>query len=340
MPDIEEIRAYAREPRLLRGLSLTPGTPVAVEPLGNGEYNCNYLLTVQGRTEKMVLRVNLASQMHLADQIGYEYRALEALVPSGRTPHPLYLDGSRDLVPYGVLVMEWLPGRALDYRTDMAEAAAILADIHSTPVPERCPLLRPEEPLRAMYDECRAMSQVYLRWENAAPSTAARIERMLERASRLPLASRPDGPPCIINTELNSGNFLIHPGRSSLVDWEKPLLGEAAQDLGHVLAPTTTFWKTDVLLTPEEMRSFFRRYCSCAAGVDAADVGRRLPLYLWLTCLRGITWCSMAMVEYSTPGREVRNEDTYRKLFAYLEDGFLDFVEKDFMCEDNVEFVG
>ena len=50
----------------------------------------------------------------------------------------------------------------------------------------------------------------------------------------------------MVNTELNSGNFLIDPqGVSSLVDWEKPLVSEPGQDLGHFLAPTTTFWKTD-----------------------------------------------------------------------------------------------
>ena len=56
----------------------------------------------------------------------------------------------------------------------------------------------------------------------------------------------------MVNTELNSGNFLINEGaRSYLVDWEKPLLSEAAQDLAHFLAPTTTFWKTDTILDRE-----------------------------------------------------------------------------------------
>ena len=32
-----------------------------------------------------------------------------------------------------------------------------------------------------------------------------------------------------------------------MIDWEKPLWGDPAQDLGHMLAPTTTFWKTDVI---------------------------------------------------------------------------------------------
>ena len=59
---------------------------------------------------------------------------------------------------------------------------------------------------------------------------------------------------CCINTELNSTNFLINGGTydNFLIDWEKPLYGDPAQDLGHFLAPTTTFWKTDVILSREE----------------------------------------------------------------------------------------
>ena len=67
---------------------------------------------------------------------------------------------------------------------------------------------------------------------------------------------------CCINTELNSGNFLMNgAGKDNyLVDWEKPLYGDPVQDLGHFLAPTTTFWKTDVILTEEEMADFTRKY--------------------------------------------------------------------------------
>ena len=51
-----------------------------------------------------------------------------------------------------------------------------------------------------------------------------------------------------------------------------------------------------------------------------------------VTCLRGITWCAMAWVEYQQPGRELVNESTWRKLEAYLTDEFLGkmkrFIEK------------
>ena len=92
--------------------------------------------------------------MHLPDQIGYEYYALKLLENSTRTPKPYYLDSENHL-----LVMEYLPGRALDYRTDLKLAAECLAQIHSVSVPENCHLLCPDDPLEAMLDECQQMAE-------------------------------------------------------------------------------------------------------------------------------------------------------------------------------------
>ena len=47
-----------------------------------------------------------------------------------------------------------------------------------------------------------------------------------------------------------------------------------------------------------------------------------------MTCLRGTTWCSMAWVEYQAPDRAIKNEFTYNKIKAYLEDEFLENIEK------------
>ena len=64
---------------------------------------------------------------------------------------------------------------------------------------------------------------------------------------------------------------------------------------------------------------------------------RRLPLFFTVTCLRGVTWCAMAYREYCQPGRALRNEDTFRKLQAYMEPAFLEnilenYVQKDFLA--------
>lgn len=136
---------------------------------------------------------------------------------------------------------------------------------------------------------------------------------------------------CCINTELNSGNFLMNgAGKDNyLVDWEKPLYGDPVQDLGHFLAPTTTFWKTDVILTEEEMADFTRKYIQAVNGrFDVSGIEERLNIFIPITCLRGITWCAMAWVEYQEPGRLIRNEETFKKMEDYLKRDFLDMIEE------------
>ena len=115
-------------------------------------------------------------------------------------------------------------------------------------------------------------------------------------------------------------------------------MSEPAQDLAHFLVPTTTFRKTDTILTPEEIATFADNYTAAVGDrMDTSTVRERLPLFFKVTCLRGITWCAMAMREYSEPGRALRNEITFKKIQAYLAPDFLsnildNYVRKDFLC--------
>lgn len=334
----EAFQRYVRSPAFLGPLGLPAGTELSFTSLGQGEYNANFRFVHPRTGEALVLRVNTGSQMHLPDQIAYEFSALTDLLPSGRTPRPLFHDDSREILPYGTLVMTWLPGRHLRYEEDMGEAAAVLADIHALPVPDGSRLLRPERPAESIYQECLDMAEHYLTWEGADETARRLLETLIREVGRLPLAAPSPVPPSIVSTELNSGNFLINPGgRSYLVDWEKPLLSEPAQDLGHFLAPTTTFWKTDVILSPEDIGDFLRRYAAAAAGrLDLAALRERLPLYFTVTCLRGVSWCAMAMVEYAGPDRALTNADTLVKLGQYLSPDFLEhilnaYIRRDFL---------
>jgi len=315
-------------------LGISAGDRLNFSVLGQGEYNSNYTFIHPISGEKLVLRINTGSQMHLSDQIGYEFAALQDLHGSGRTPKPVCCFPEQ-----GMLVMEYLPGRALDYHRDMAVAAEILADIHSLPVPQDTRLLRPEAPALAIYQECLEMVRHYYDWENADTEVCDLLRTLVSEIGRLPLGEVSDAPRCMVNTELNSGNFLINPeGRSYLVDWEKPLISEPAQDLGHFLAPTTTFWKTDVILTPQQVKQFAADYIAAVGSrMDCSTLPKRLPLYFTVTCLRGITWCAMAYREYCQPGRQLTNADTFAKLKAYLEPAFLknildNYVRKDFLA--------
>lgn len=325
----EKLQEFLKSPAFLEPLGLKAMPDFS--PLGQGEYNVNYTFDhPDGR--KLVLRINRGSQMHLADQIGYEFSALKVLEPSGRTPRAIFCDPSMHC-----LVMEHLPGRPLRYETDMEIAAEIFADIHALPPAQG--LLEPKNPLTAIIDECRQMVEHYYTWNKADPEVVRLLETLEREISSKDLTTPAGLRKCIVNTEVNSGNFLINPGGSSyLIDWEKPLISEPAQDLGHFLVPTTTFWKTDVILAPGEIRHFVRCYERAVAGrFETASLTERLPLYFTVTCLRGVTWCAMAYREYCQPGRAITNPDTFEKLRAYLEPAFLrnlleNYVRKDFLA--------
>ena len=326
----QKFQNYLRSDTFLAPLGIPTGTRLAFSPLGQGEYNTNYTFT-HPNGQKLVLRINAGSQMHLDDQIGYEFSALRNLEPSGRTPKAYFCDSTMNC-----LVMEYLPGRSLRYETDLPAAAEIFADIHALPIPDDCRLLEPENPLEAIIDECRQMVSFYYSWDQADPAVTHLLETLEKEISSKDLSAPQGIRKCMVNTEVNSGNFLINPGaKSYLIDWEKPLISEPAQDLGHFLVPTTTFWKTDVILTPEEIRHFAACYRQAVDGRFETDSLRdRLPLYFTVTCLRGVTSCAMAYREYSQPGRAIANADTFEKIKSYLHPDFLGNLLKNYVRRD------
>lgn len=328
---MKKLQAYIDRQEFRQALGIPADARLCLEVLAQGEYNKNYTFIHPVSGKKLVFRLNTGSQMHLKKQIDYEYLGLKLLENSGRTPKPLYVDGSKKYLDHGVMVMEFLEGNPLNYEENMEEAAAILADIHSVPVEKTAGLLDPGEPLQAILDECQEMVRTYDNSELGDPKIKIQIRRMLQMGQNIVnKAGIYDGYRCCINTELNSGNFLINgKGKANyLIDWEKPLYGEVAQDLGHFLAPTTTFWKTDTILSQEECMEFVDTYIRYVDGrFDVSGLKERVKLFLPITCLRGITWCAMAWVEYQQPGRLIRNEETFHKMEAYLENSFLNEIE-------------
>lgn len=330
-PLAPRLSAYVKRDSYRKALGLPEEVSERYRPLAQGEYNKNYWFIHPATGKRLVFRINFGSQMHLKHQIEYEAHALQLLRSSGRTPMPLYTDGSRSVLPNGVMVMEYLPGKALDYRRHLSQAAECLADIHSTAVPENHGLIAPGQPLRAILNECEEMARTFMESPLAAEDKKKKLRRLLDLGWRS--ADVLGEPPfrCCINTELNSTNFLV--GRKGektyLIDWEKPLYGEPAQDLGHFLAPTTTFWKTDVILEERETEEFIAEYIRQVNGrFDTAGIGERTRVYIPVTCLRGISWCAMAWVQYRQPGKAIVNETTAKKLEAYLNDAFLERIER------------
>lgn len=345
----QEIYKYAENKAYREALGLPEERIEEYEVLAQGEYNKNYLFTHPVDGLKLVLRVNYGSQMHLDHQIEYEARALSLIESSGRTPHVHYVDGSGEAPGCGVLVMDHLKGRALDYtdQDELAGAAECLADIHSVHIdkndtiaaePDALPadaeaLISPRGTMKAVLSECEDMLAVYLASDLAPENKKRRLRTLLDNAWKL--TDREAGSPylCCINTELNSTNFLVDRENDakpmvSLIDWEKPLYGDPAQDLAHFLAPTTTFWKTDVIFDDKTVESFLDTYIKAVhVRFDVTGLKERTLDMIPVTCLRGLTWCAMAWVQYQDADKKLVNESTAKKLEDYLCDRFISDIE-------------
>lgn len=328
-----DAEAYLTENAAVReALAIPANSAFEVRLLARGEYNVNFTFAHPETGRKLLFRVNLGSQMHLDDQIGYEAHALELLAPSGRAPKLLYVDSSKAYFGKGVLVEGWLPGRPLDYATDMDVAAAILADVHAVALPPGHALVVPCDTLGAIVDECEAMFGVYRRWPGASKEVVARLERLARKAHETADRSFAPSARHIVSTELNARNFLVNEGEASyLVDWEKPVAGEVEQDIAHFLVPTTTFWKTETVLGADDVERFVEAYERAVAGRFSTDgIRERTADYLSVTCLRGLTWCAMAYAQHMGGERAVADAYTLKKIETYLDDGFLAFIERDY----------
>ena len=174
----------------------------------------------------------------------------------------------------------------------------------------------------------------YMESELGTDSVKQRLRTLLDKGHDIAdgISESADLRRCCINTELNSTNFLVDDtGFVRLVDWEKPLYGDPAQDLGHLLAPTTTFWKTDVVFGSGKTDNLIDQYIEAVNGrFDTAGLKKRTHDFITVTCLRGLTWCAMAWIEYRDPGKAIANESTRKKLDDYLSDSFLRDIEKRF----------
>jgi predicted Ser/Thr protein kinase len=307
----DKIRKYLETDERIGGVN-------RVEFLAAGEYNENYL--IQSRSGQYVFRINHGSQLGLEDQIEYEFRVLRAVEPSGVTPKVFFVDVNADGFDKGVLLMEYLPGRALEYPTDMQAAAEVFARIHGLPAADG--LIVQSNPVEAIAEESYGLINRFS--DHPLISEKVRLLRYHEKILALSDNTRDyftNEELCIVNTEVNSRNFIVQPQKTYLVDWEKAVLSYRYQDLGHFLVPTTTLWKSNYVYSEEEKLLFIQYYIQkLDLDLDVKELFEKTKILERTILLRAISWCFMAYYEYTRQERILRNEDTFAKIRDYLND--------------------
>lgn len=113
-----------------------------------------------------------------------------------------------------------------------------------------------------------------------------------------------------------------------LIDWERPIIGEVAQDVAYFTSPTSTFWDSDFLFPTSWVEGFVEDYWRAVGGRFACEsFGERFGAWRAMTALRSVTWCCKALARYkgNASGAHV-TEKTARKLPTYLSDDFMEML--------------
>lgn len=324
------IKEYLLQDIIAKEYGFTP--ELGVNFLAQGEYNKNY--TVSEGNRRYVFRINTGSQLNLDNQIEYEYRAIKKLEKSGVTPTAHFYDDSRNFFEEGVLMMNFLEGRPLDYSCDLNTAAEIFSRIHSLDSSDFSDhLIEEKELCTARIMEADGWLEPFRQSNRPNGRTRRLMERLYaycsNHAVRTDAFFRNDPWQVVNNTEVNSHNFIIGKDRSFLIDWEKPVISDPVQDITQFLAPTTTLWRTDTVLSKEQVSDFYRTYERHAGrGIE-----ERVEAYKPFLFLRAFSWCAGAWISYTDETRAIRNESTLRVISKYLEPEFMEHILKDYMSK-------
>lgn len=306
-----------------QNISFLKESDFQIEFLAQGEYNQNFLIkTSRG---SYVFRVNLGSQINISNQISYEYNALKRLEVTQKTPKVYYIDDSLEFFPHGVLIMEFLEGRPLNYETDLSIAADIFQKIHKTPIITHDYQMFITE--NYLLSDRIKEGKILLHniWDSSLISKEIKVffEKFLDRLINMSIQEKYfilDPWHVICNTEVNSHNFIIGKNDSWLIDWEKPVISDPCQDITQFLAKTTTLWKQNTSLSNEAIEQFYQSYENTFPD---KNIRERVEIYTPYLYLRALAWCASAYLEYQNPKKMISNKDTYQKIQEYLNINFM-----------------
>jgi hypothetical protein len=317
---------------LTRALACLSGDSPLEQPprfVARGPYSLDYIFDSPAGPRLARLVTGSQLGLPLPEQARYEARALELLEPSGRAPRLVGLEPAPLGLPCPLLVETHLPGRPLNYASDLAAAARCVADVHALGVPREHALLDHRDPGRAIVAEARDWAAPYLGWHDAPRASRAALRAAFTSIERDLLSHEGLVEPAdlaIVNYNLNTHNFSVdEDGLASLVVWEKARVAPAAQDLAHFLLPTTTLWRdaTSTWLAPEQEQAMLEIYLAARSDVPRQRFLTQLAWLKRLVALRAVTWCAWVLATADERPPRLGNDETLTKCAMYLEPDFL-----------------
>jgi thiamine kinase-like enzyme len=188
-----------------------PGKEAAIQPLGGGITNRNFIVEVDG--QKFVLRIGGRDTKLLGIDRSAEHAASIVAAELGLGPEVVaYIE------PEGYLVTRYIEGEV--GRVDVERVGAALRRLHDGP------------PIPGRFDSFRVV-EAYCK---TAHERGVEVPKAYERAKRLAAEierRRAGTPPRPCHNDLLNANFIDDGGRIWLVDWEYAGMGDPFFDLGN-----------------------------------------------------------------------------------------------------------
>lgn len=316
---IKKIQTYLDQNDILNKLNLAELKDISF--LAQGEYNRNFLVTDK-KGQKVVFRINYGSQINVKKQARYEYQALKILSNSHHTPEPLWLDDSEDFFEHDILIEKFLPGEPLVYRRDLKKAAQIFASIHNLKLDDLAykQLIIENSICSDRLHEAWQLLKPIKENQKLAPESAQILYDLYDWCQSHNADEHFIGQnQCLVNTEVNSNNFLITSDYGWLIDWEKPVISNAVQDLTQFMSDTTTLWRTDEKLSEEQIKDFLTEYAGLT-GQPLERIEENIKIYMPFLLLRALSWCGMLISTFDD--KPIKNEYIYNRCQMYLKPDF------------------
>ena len=302
--------------------------------LTESESNINFLIDVGA--EKYIFRLSKNSQLGLRNQIKYEYDALKILEKSYVTPRTFFLDDSTTFFDYGVLIMQYIKGRRLEYQRDFHEVAKTFGKIHSLNLDKIDVsnfIVRDD-----IIDDCLEKSRVNLKKFFKSPKIDANVKIKIndflewgEKNKKCKKFFEKDKWQVINNTEPHLDNFVISDRnrKAYLLDWEKPVIADPSIELSYFLSPVTTMWTGNYAFSEDEKDDFFKTYIMYLDKRDR-DIVERVKIYTPYICLKELSKLANRLLVYENDTGTNKDINEYKKLKEYINIEFMEYLTKNY----------
>lgn len=316
---VNKITKYLRNDHIFRRLGLKDIHQVRY--LAQGEYNRNFLI-IDSSGRQLVFRMNYGSQINVKRQARYEFNALKILSRTRHTPMPIFLDDNKKIFNHDILIEQFLPGQSLNYSTDLYKAAEIFASIHSLKLSseQQQSLISEDNLCFDRISEAKILLDPVYQTNKLSDEQKQIVFDLLDWC----LSNNQDAyfstqSKCMVNTEVNSSNFLITDNYGCLIDWEKPVYSNAVQDLTQFMAETTTLFRSSKIISNEDRILFIKKYAELT-DQSSEKLFQNIQHYMPFLLLRALSWCAMLVTTYED--KPIKNPNIYHKCRDFLNPKF------------------